>query len=227
MRGTKSKDDGVLGSKSNAQRKTRTRAGASSPWMLSSRRTRLTRIIAGLVGPGEEPPPSPHPSRPIVSQDREGSRNRSPWRDRSVIPLLMVIGLVAGCIELQAIGSGPAPPPMDDGGSPPDDNPRPGGDGGDGQLAVRLSASNPTPQPNEVLVLTCSLTSGEPEGVTFRFEPSNDRLIVGPQAGVASLIITESDVGVSMSFTCSARDEQTQSDSSDPVLIVPFAPPIP
>jgi hypothetical protein len=127
--------------------------------------------------------------------------------------LTALLGLIAGCGEVGP-GNGGGPDPT--GGLPP-----PGGDGT--TLNVTLSVSNPTPQPNEQVTLTCALTNVGDGNVTFDFQPADGRLIVDHAAGSAGFIVQESDVGVAMIFTCTANDSSGTSAPSDPQTIIPGA----
>ncbi len=132
-------------------------------------------------------------------------------RLRNAAGLTALLGLIAGCGEVGP-GNGGGPGPTD--GLPP-----PGGDGT--TLNVTLNVSNPTPQSNEQVTLTCALTNGGDGNVTFDFQPADGRLIVDHAAGTAGFIVQESDVGVAMTFTCTASDSSGTSAPSDPQIIIP------
>lgn len=98
-----------------------------------------------------------------------------------------------------------------------------GGNGGNGEPAdgvpvVSLSVSNPTPQVNEDVILIC-IADGGNTGLTFDFQPAIGRLFVNDRTGVATLTVTESDVGQTFSFTCTGTNDQGTSEPSNVQLI--------
>ena len=140
---------------------------------------------------------------------------------RTGFAMLWVLILASGCIELQAILSGILPhtdaTPGDGGQDEPPDSDATDGD----DFAVGLSASNPTPQVNEEVFLTCGVTRGDADGVVFDFQPANSRLAVDGRGSVASFIIQETDVGQSFTFTCSGRNGLGETATSFPQTISP------
>jgi hypothetical protein len=60
-----------------------------------------------------------------------------------------------------------------------------------------------------------------PGTFSFEFEPEFGRLIVSAATGRASFIVDASDVGVALSFTCTATNANGASDSSNRVLVTP------
>lgn len=85
---------------------------------------------------------------------------------------------------------------------------------------VRLSVSNPTPQLNEAVGLTCSVVGGSSEAVTFDFQPAG-RLIVNRAAGTATFIVLETDLGVAATFTCTGTNAEGTSPPSDSLVFIP------
>jgi hypothetical protein len=135
------------------------------------------------------------------------------WQSRLTIAacLAALLKLLTGCPGTVGPGTGGGPGPTD--GLPPP---------GDGTtLRVTLSVSNPTPQPNEQVTLTCALTDVGSGNVTFDFQPADGRLIVDHAAGTADFIVQESDVGLAMTFTCTASDGGGTSPPSSPRTIIP------
>jgi hypothetical protein len=135
-----------------------------------------------------------------------------PSRCKVAVFLTALLGLTGGCV-----GFG-VPGPID--GTPP-----PGGNGPDAgddgaALAVTLLVSNPAPRPNEQVNLTCSLVDGGGANVTFNFQPEDGRLVVDPDAGTASFIVQESDVGSALTYTCTASDENGTSEPSNSQIII-------
>lgn len=134
-------------------------------------------------------------------------------------PLVLVV-LMVGCIELQAalqgVLPGPAGPgtPSTNGDDEPDDQP------GGSVPTVRLQVSNPSPQVNEEVILTCSVVSADAAGVTYAFQPADGRLFVNRARGTATFIVEESDVEVAFTFTCTATNEAGTSQPSNQLLII-------
>lgn len=151
---------------------------------------------------------------------REAARRIRAW----VLPVLCGALVTApGCVELGLI------PPPDNGGTIPDGN---GGGNGNGNGSavpqVRLTASNVTPQLNEELILRCELTNDVREEVEFSFQGSGtaaNRLQVDEQSGVARVIIQETDLGVTATFTCRGTSTSGTGRTSNSVVIAPTAPP--
>jgi hypothetical protein len=125
--------------------------------------------------------------------------------------LTALLGLLTGCGGTIGPGTGIGPGPTD--GLPPPGNGT--------NLSVTLSVSNPTPRPNEQVTLTCRLTNAGDGNLTFDFQPAGGRLVVNHAAGTAGFIVQESDVGVAMTFTCTASDGGGTSPPSDPRTIIP------
>jgi hypothetical protein len=117
-------------------------------------------------------------------------------------------------------------PPLPNGsgdGSPPGGG---GNGGGSDQVPlVSLQASNTTPQLNEQVVLQCSIVSGGNGSVRFAFQPTFGRLVVNANTGRATFIVSETDVGVSIHFTCTAEIDAGTSDPSNEVVITPSVAP--
>ncbi|MDO8630899.1 MAG: hypothetical protein Q7R41_10435 [Phycisphaerales bacterium] len=119
----------------------------------------------------------------------------------------------------------PLPPlPNDSGdGSPPGGG---GVDGGSDQAPlVSLQASNTTPQLNEQVVLQCSIVAGENGSARFAFQPTSGTLIVNANSGRATFLVSETDLGVSIPFTCTAENDAGTSDPSNEVVITPSVAP--
>ncbi|MEK7731245.1 MAG: immunoglobulin domain-containing protein, partial [Planctomycetota bacterium] len=87
-------------------------------------------------------------------------------------------------------------------------------------LAVTLLVSNPAPRPNEPVTLTCSLVDGGSANVIFDFQPDDGRLSVDHDAGTASFIVQESDVGAALTYTCTASDENGVGNRSNSQTII-------
>jgi len=87
-------------------------------------------------------------------------------------------------------------------------------------LVVNLIASNTTPGLNESVALLCITTPPNADAV-FSFQPAGRRLTVDAEAGVATFIISESDLGSELSFTCTASIGDNVSEPSNPVVILP------
>ncbi len=142
----------------------------------------------------------------------EVERMIQPIRFGVAVLLTALLGLTGGCI-----GFG-VPGPID-GTPPPDGNgPDPGGNGAN--LAVTLRVSNPNPQPNEEVILTCALVNDSGANVTFDFQPQDGRLSVDHDAGTARFIVDESDVDVAITFTCTASDENGPGNRSNSLTII-------
>jgi len=86
---------------------------------------------------------------------------------------------------------------------------------------VNLTVTNPSPQVNEEVLLTCQVISGFDTTTTFQFEPIDGRLFANTATGTASLIIEASDVGRTFSFSCTATNNQGVSEPSNIILITP------
>ena len=131
---------------------------------------------------------------------------------------LLWLGLSVGCFDTSPGG----PRPGGDGGQTTPD----GGDDGDspdGEVqppSVRLTASNLTPQPGEELQLRCEVTAGASAGVTFDFAPDLAGFVLNRQAGTASLVIEDIDVGIAYSFTCTGTNTAGTGPASDAVVVI-------
>ena len=144
-------------------------------------------------------------------------RGCRPSRFRPAVFLTPLLLLVCGCVGFGVVdGLGPG---TDDGALPPDGNGSGPGDG-EAQLAVTIRVSNPTPQPNEQVILTCSLVNTGVPNVTFSFQPSDGGLVVDPDAGTASFIVQEFDVGLALTYTCTASDENGPGEPSNSLTII-------
>jgi hypothetical protein len=127
----------------------------------------------------------------------------------------MTAGLVAGCVAIQRV----LEQLVSDGA---DGLPNGDGDGtGDGLPVVTLQVSNVTPQLNEEVLLTCLLVSGDSTSLSFDFEPRFGGLIVNEQAGTASFIVSETDIGVSRALTCTATNDVGTSAPSNEQVVIP------
>ena len=109
--------------------------------------------------------------------------------------LVSGVGPTTGCIELlTALQGAPAGGDSADPGRPDGDPGQPddGTDDANGPVpAVALSVSNPTPQVNEDVRFTCSVTSGANGAVEFDFSANIDRLIVDGRLQLAVLVDPE------------------------------------
>ncbi len=134
-------------------------------------------------------------------------------------PLAFLLASTA-CIELQFLISGGGLPSNGvDGDGPPDGNDNDNANGE--ELEVALSVSNPTPQVNEEVFLTCEVVSGDAEGVFFDFQPASARLVIDATQGIASFIVLETDVGQAFTFTCTAENALGETATSAPRTITP------
>jgi hypothetical protein len=132
-----------------------------------------------------------------------------------------LLSLAAGCIELQLIGQDTQPGA--DGTSTPTDGSDTDSDVDAGQNVpeVTLRVSNPTPQVNEQVVLTCAVVNDAASPITFDFQPARGRLLVDRARGTASFIVAEADIGAALSFTCTAANDSGISQASDVQRIIP------
>jgi hypothetical protein len=134
------------------------------------------------------------------------------------------LSLDAGCIEIQQLLQGVASGDSSQNGPPGDAMDSPGDGSGDESPVVRLTASNTTPQLNEQLTLRCSVIRGGVEDdAAFDFQPAGGGLQVDREAGTATLIVAESDLGVARSFTCMGTTSAGVSEPSNTVLVIPTA----
>lgn len=142
---------------------------------------------------------------------------------RLLLPLLTVVLLSSGCLEFgalvgQALTDGTGGSFGSDGLLDGQD----GDSGGSGGIpVVGLSVSNPTPQLNEQVVLTCTLVSGSAAAVTYAFQGGQGRLIGNAGSGTASLIVDASDAGRQFTITCTATTTAGTSEPSSPQTIIP------
>jgi len=132
--------------------------------------------------------------------------------------------LLSGCVELGLI-----PPPDDGGTTPPDGGD--GGDGGDGETdvppQVRLAVSNLTPQLDEQVALRCVVTNQAAEPITFDFQTSgaaSNRFVENAEAGTATFIVSETDIGQAISVTCTGTNEFGQGPRSTAQVLVATSP---
>jgi hypothetical protein len=140
-----------------------------------------------------------------------------------LLVLSLLVGLAGGCVELGIYLSGmiPTDSPNGSGSGGVDGDGGPSeGNGGDGVPVVRLEVSNPFPQSNEEVFLTCVLTDGDPEDVTFAFQPASGRLIVDSRTGRASFVVDASDVGIEYAVTCTATNAFGTSQASNEQVII-------
>ena len=105
-------------------------------------------------------------------------------------------------------------PPTTNGDDEPDDQPP-----GDIPV-VRLDLSNPSPQVNEEVQLTCSVVGGDAGGVLFDFQPANGRLFINRTSGTASFIVEETDISVEFVVTCIGTNETGTSRPSNQQVII-------
>ena len=135
---------------------------------------------------------------------------------KGTVFLTGLLGLVGGCVGV-GVPNGQGPGSND--GTPPGDHMVDPGDSVP-DLTVTLRVSNPTPRPNESVSLTCSLVNDSGANVTFNFQPTFGRLVVDHAAGTAGFILDESDVGIALTFTCNAIDENGAGEPSNSQTIV-------
>lgn len=145
------------------------------------------------------------------------SRYEKPARFLLIGLLVLLLGKAGGCTG----GLGPAG--LDPGTEPPfnlDDDGTV--DDAEGNVpVVILSVSNPTPQLNEEVLLICSIVSGDTAGVTFEFQPTGSLSFVDRRAGTAILIVEQTDIGVALTFTCTATGDAGTSAPSRAQVITP------
>ena len=139
---------------------------------------------------------------------------------------LVIFGLLSGgCVELGILLGDGWPNGSTNGsatdGSDGDDQP-PDSNGPDGVPVVRLDVSNSNPLAGEELLFECTLVGGDPDGVTFAFQPAGGRLIVDPQSGTALYVVDQSDVGVELVVTCTATNAFGTSEPSNQQVIIPM-----
>jgi len=141
--------------------------------------------------------------------------------------LWLPISTINGCIEIQQFIA--VPPPTDGAGSQSGSGPG-GGEPGDGEEptdpqagevpVVRLMVSNPSPQFNEEVLLSCIVENETTGSIQFEFQP-DDQLSIDRDRGTASLIIEASDLGSALTFTCRATNSAGPSQPSNEVLLIP------
>lgn len=95
-----------------------------------------------------------------------------------------------------------------------------GGGGSPTPLTVELVVSNPTPGLGEEVVLTCVLTPRGDAELMYSFQPS-DRLMIDSRRGTARFIVEVTDLGVSLSFRCTAFDGGAVDVRSSSVTVIP------
>ena len=147
------------------------------------------------------------------------------------IPILIVmVTPLPACIELQWLLTGQKP--GSDGDGADNDNASNGNDNENGNgnglvPQVRLSVSNPAPQLSEEVRLTCEIVVGDAAGAAFAFQPPSGQLVVNAATGIASFFVSEADIGISFSFTCTAANQYGTSPPSNSAFFIPTAPPTP
>lgn len=130
---------------------------------------------------------------------------------------MAIAATTPGCIEIVdllrgvAIAPGPGVVPPNDG-LPTDGVPT--------VLAVQLSVSNPVPQANEEVRLTCRVTQGDTTGVTFAFQGGGGRLVADSRRGTARWVADASDIGIGVAFTCTATTPTATSQTSNRVTVI-------
>ncbi len=138
-----------------------------------------------------------------------------------LILLLPAIAPVVGCIELQVALEG-AIRDMNRDGHLDRDNGDGSADGPGTDVPVAtLTVSNPTPQVNEEVLLTCLVTNDVSGPLTYEFQPGDGRLFSDPRLGTASFFVEQADVGTAFVFTCTAANENGTSEPSNEQLITP------
>ncbi len=139
-----------------------------------------------------------------------------------LLPYVLALGaLEGGCIELQHTLQGTTQDSTGGDLSANGEDDTTDGQTGGNVPVVTLSVSNPVPQVNEQVVLTCSVISGDTGGVTFDFQPATGRLIVNRTTGTASFIVQEVDIGATFAFTCTAANDHGTSEPSNNQMIIP------
>lgn len=122
------------------------------------------------------------------------------------VVLALAISLIGACALVEGIGDGSSGD---------------GSDTGDDVPVVALSVSNPTPQVNEEVTLTCSVVTGTSIGMTFDFQPEGGSLIVNHSTGLALFIVSEYDAGTALTYTCTGTNTNGTSRPSGEVAIFP------
>ncbi|MCH7839306.1 MAG: immunoglobulin domain-containing protein [Planctomycetes bacterium] len=131
---------------------------------------------------------------------------------------------LGGCVAIQdilvqATSGGRDDVPTTNGGDDGSNGEPVGGVPDEGVPVVSLSVSNPTPQVNEDVILTCTADGGN-NGLTFDFQPAIGRLFVNDRTGIATFTVEESDVGQAFSFTCTGTNDQGTSEPSNEQMIL-------
>ena len=121
-------------------------------------------------------------------------------------PLAIAVALVglAGCGGL------------DDGANSPG-----GGANDDASGIATLEISNAVPAVNEEVILRCSSTGADPATTTFTYQPTTNRLSVDETTGIARFVVSESDVGGTFTFTCTAHTVVGSTEPSAPRTFFP------
>jgi hypothetical protein len=141
---------------------------------------------------------------------------------RALICFLTIPWLLGGCIEILSALNAIQPGDTNGTQSPDDDGIDPNGNGdSDGIPVVSLRVSNPFPQMNETVALTCSLDAGNTEGLTFDFQPDDGFLDQGRRAGTAEFTASEPDINVEFTYTCTATNAFGTSNRSNTVTVLP------
>ena len=155
-------------------------------------------------------------------------------RTIAVVALTIAAALLlpsAGCIEIQQLlqgddadtgGNG-----ISDAGGPSDNANINDADGGASEPpTVRLTASSPAPLLAEQVTLRCTVIAGGGGTVTFAFGPDAD-LSVDANAGIATFIVNEPDLGSDLQFTCTGTNDAGTGPPSDPISVIPIESPEP
>ena len=124
------------------------------------------------------------------------------------------------CLGFQALVSVARSPdgslPSDGGGSTP------GGDGSAIALPeVTLTVSNPNPNTNEEVLLTCRASDPAQTVSSFAFQPAIDLIGVNPFQGTATFLPSAADAGTEFQFTCTGTNESGTGGPSPPQLVIP------
>lgn len=141
---------------------------------------------------------------------------------------LVVIALVAvicgaptltGCVELGIIPGASGLDGFDNSLSGGTTNG--GNDTSDSPVAL-LTVSNTTPQLSEEVVFVCTLIRGDAADVSYDFQIAGGALVtVNGSTGRASFIVSETDINVETSMTCTASTPAGDSDPSNRVTVIP------
>ncbi len=141
---------------------------------------------------------------------------------RALICFLTIPWLLGGCLEILVALDAIQPGATNGTQSPDDDGIDPNSNGdSDGIPVVSLRVSNPLPQMNETVTLTCSLDAGSSTALTFDFQPNDGRLDRGRTAGTAEFTPSESDLGAELTYTCTATNAFGTSNRSNTVTVLP------